>query len=72
LDEVVNNGWVDVFRNFYPDKKDVYTYWVQKTRARDRNVGWRIDYFFTHISFIKNIKSFKTLESYPAQIIALF
>lgn len=65
LDEVVNNGWIDIFRNFYPDKKDVYTYWDQKTRARDRNVGWRIDYFFTHISFIKNIKSFKTLESYP-------
>lgn len=65
LDELVNNGWVDIFRNFYPDKKDVYTYWDQKTRARDRNVGWRIDYFFTHISFIKKIKSFKTIETYP-------
>ena len=65
LDELVNNGWVDIFRNFYPDKKDVYTYWDQKTRARDRNVGWRIDYFFTHLSFIKKIKSFKTLDSYP-------
>ena len=65
LDEVVNNGFVDVFRNFYPNKKDVYTYWDQKTRARDRNVGWRIDYFFTNQSFIKNIKSFKTLTDYP-------
>lgn len=64
LDEVVNNGWVDIFRNFYPNKKDVYTYWDQKTRARDRNVGWRIDYFFTNQSFIKNIKSFKTLTDY--------
>jgi exodeoxyribonuclease-3 len=64
MDELVNNGWVDIFRNFYPDKKDVYTYWDMKTRARDRNVGWRIDYFFTNQSFVKNIKSFKTLSDY--------
>lgn len=60
LDEVVANGYVDVFRNFYPNKLDVYTYWDQKTRARDRNVGWRIDYFFASQNIIKNIKSFKT------------
>jgi exodeoxyribonuclease III len=64
LDEVVNSGWVDIFRNFYPDKKDVYTYWDMKTRARDRNVGWRIDYFFTNQSFINKIKNFKTLADY--------
>ena len=64
LDGVVDNGWVDIFRNLYPNKKDVYTYWDQKTRARDRNVGWRIDYFFTNQSFIKKIKSFKTLVDY--------
>lgn len=65
IDKVVKNGWVDIFRHFYPDKKDIYTYWDQKTRARERNVGWRIDYFFTNQSFIKNIKNFKTLSSYP-------
>lgn len=64
MDEVVNNGWVDVFRNLYPSKKDVYTYWDMKTRARDRNVGWRIDYFFTNQSFTNKIKSFKTLSDY--------
>ncbi len=64
LDEVVNNGWVDVFRNFSPNKKDVYTYWDMKTRARDRNVGWRLDYFFANQSFISKIKSFKTLSDY--------
>jgi len=64
LDEVVNNGWVDIFRNFYPNKKDAYTYWDQKTRARDRNVGWRIDYFFTNQSFINKIKSTKILSDY--------
>jgi len=64
IDGVINNGWVDIFRNFYPDKKDVYTYWDIKTRARDRNVGWRLDYFFTNQSFIKNVKTFKTLSDY--------
>ena len=64
LDEVVNNGFVDIFRSLNPDKKDVYTYWDMKTRARDRNVGWRIDYFFTNQSFLKNIQSFKTLSDY--------
>ena len=64
LDEVIINGWVDVFRSLNPDKKDVYTYWDMKTRARDRNVGWRIDYFFTNQSLMKKVKSFKTLSDY--------
>jgi len=64
LDEVITNGFVDIFRLLNPNKKDVYTYWDMKTRARDRNVGWRIDYFFVNQSFIKNIKSFKTLSDY--------
>lgn len=46
IDKVAKNKFVDVWRHFNPNKKDVYTYWDQKTRARDRNVGWRIDYFF--------------------------
>jgi exodeoxyribonuclease-3 len=64
MDEVVNNGWVDVFRSLSPTKRDMYTYWDQKTRARDRNVGWRIDYFFANQSIVKNVKSFKTLTEY--------
>lgn len=46
LDEVVKTGYIDLFRHTYPDKKGAYTYWDMKTFARDRNVGWRIDYFF--------------------------
>ena len=56
MDQVVNNGWVDVYRNFYPNKKDVYTYWDQKSRARDRNVGWRIDYFFVSKKLLPKVK----------------
>lgn len=44
IDKLVDMGYVDVFRSF-DDSPGMYTYWDQITRARDRNVGWRIDYF---------------------------
>ena len=46
LDEVQARGWIDTYRHLYPNKTGAYTYWDMKTRARDRNVGWRIDYIF--------------------------
>lgn len=45
LDEHLNIGLIDTFRQLYPDK-EVYTYWSYRAKARERNVGWRIDYFF--------------------------
>lgn len=42
---LLDNGFVDTFRYFYPDKEDAYTWWSYMGKARDRNVGWRIDYF---------------------------
>jgi exodeoxyribonuclease-3 len=57
LDEVVNHGYIDTFRHFFPQKKDAYTYWDQKTAARERNVGWRIDYFFVSPDMQKKLKS---------------
>lgn len=64
IDEVVVSGFTDVYRNFNPDKKDVYTYWDQKTASRDRNVGWRIDYFFANKKSLSKIKTFKTHTNY--------
>ena len=46
LDEVVRAGYIDTFRHLHPQKIGAYSYWDLKTRARDRNVGWRLDYFF--------------------------
>lgn len=46
IDEVVLHGYIDTYRHFNPSKTGMYSYWDMKTRARDRNVGWRIDYFF--------------------------
>ena len=37
---------MDTFRHFYPDLPDQYTWWSMVTRARERNIGWRLDYFF--------------------------
>jgi exodeoxyribonuclease-3 len=55
-------NWIDVFRHFYPDKKDVYTYWDMKSFARERNVGWRIDYFFCSPEMLEKIKSVEILD----------
>jgi len=46
LDRVVAAGYVDTFRRFHPDLPEQYTWWSMPMRARERNVGWRIDYFF--------------------------
>ncbi len=62
IDEVVNQGYLDVFREIYPLKKDVYTYWDMKSHARERNVGWRLDYFFVSRDLQKKIRGFSTLE----------
>lgn len=56
MDEVVEAGYADVYRHFYPNQSDIYTYWDQLTHARERNVGWRIDYFFAAKEFLKQIK----------------
>jgi exodeoxyribonuclease-3 len=45
MDRLVERGFIDTFRNFHA-KDESYSWWDLKTRARERNVGWRIDYFF--------------------------
>lgn len=46
VDRFVGKGYVDTFRHFHPDAEDQYSWWDVRTRARERNSGWRIDYFF--------------------------
>jgi len=45
LDRITENGYIDTFRHFHPDTVK-YSWWTYRFKARDRNVGWRIDYFF--------------------------
>jgi exodeoxyribonuclease-3 len=46
IDRVVDEGYIDTFRSLHPDQKDAYSWWAYWGKARERNVGWRIDYFF--------------------------
>ncbi len=64
MDTLVANGFVDCFRVHHPTATGIYTYWDQKTKARDRNVGWRIDYFFVSQKLTPYINSFETLTNY--------
>ena len=62
ISKVIKNKFIDIFRQFYPNKIGAYTYWDMKTFARERNTGWRLDYFFTS-SEIK-VKNTGMLEDY--------
>ncbi len=55
VSELLAAGFSDSFRVFYPEKEK-YTWWSYRTRARERNVGWRIDYFVVSDRFMKEVK----------------
>jgi exodeoxyribonuclease-3 len=55
LDEAVAAQYVDTFRHLHPEARGAYSYWDMKTRARERNVGWRIDYIFVDAVMKKKI-----------------
>ena len=56
MTELLNSGFVDTFRYLYPNKEDAYTWWSYMFHAREKNVGWRIDYFITSKSIENKIK----------------
>lgn len=47
MSQLLDAGFLDSFRYFYPDRTDVYSWWSNMPKVRERNVGWRIDYFLT-------------------------
>ena len=51
LDRIIANGYVDTFRHFFPDTVK-YSWWTYRFKARERNAGWRIDYFFVNRTMI--------------------
>lgn len=55
MDKFAEAGLTDTFRMLYPDKSECYSWWSYKTAARERNVGWRIDYFFATEGLLKDV-----------------
>lgn len=47
MTELLSSGFTDTFRYFYPDAEGIYSWWSYRFKAREKNAGWRIDYFIT-------------------------
>ena len=62
MTELLNAGFTDSFRYLYPEKQDAYTWWSYMGHAREKNVGWRIDYFIVSNDIKDKIKE---AEIYP-------
>lgn len=56
MTELLEAGFTDTFRYLYPEKQDQYSWWSYMGRAREKNIGWRIDYFIVSNDIQKNIK----------------
>lgn len=56
---LLNAGFIDTFRYMYPDKKECYSWWSYMFHAREKNAGWRIDYFITSENLKNKIKDSK-------------
>jgi exodeoxyribonuclease-3 len=56
INKFLSEGYVDTFREFNK-KPDQYSWWSYRTKARERNVGWRLDYFFVNIELMEHVES---------------
>ena len=56
MTKLLNSGFTDTFRYLYPDKEECYSWWSYMGRAREKNIGWRIDYFIVSDSIKDKIK----------------
>ena len=56
IEEILAQGFVDALRVHFPEEKNIYSWWTYRGDCRERNIGWRLDYFFVDKSIEKNIK----------------
>lgn len=62
MTELLETGFIDTFRYFYPEVVK-YTWWSYLGHAREKNIGWRLDYFLVNKEFIKKVKDSKILDT---------
>jgi len=55
IDEFIGQGFIDIFRELHPGEEGQYTWWTYRANARERNIGWRLDYFFITKGILKNV-----------------
>lgn len=61
MTELLGAGFVDTFRYFYPDTEGVYSWWSYRFKAREKNAGWRIDYFLVSERLTGRVKDARIL-----------
>ena len=57
MTNILQNGFTDTFRYFYPDREGIYSWWSYMFKAREKNAGWRIDYFITSARLNSKLKN---------------
>lgn len=57
--QLLDAGFIDTFRHFYPDQTNIYSWWSYRFKAREKNAGWRIDYFLASASLSDKLKGAK-------------
>jgi len=62
---LLDSGFIDTYRHFYPDKEGAYTWWSYMGKSREKNVGWRIDYFCVSKKLKKQLNDAKIHPEYP-------
>ena len=55
--QTLASGFTDTFRHFHPETSDAYSWWSFRAQSRERNVGWRLDYFGVSNPFLDRIES---------------
>ena len=62
LSKLLDSGFIDTFRYFNPEKTDCYSWWSYMGKAREKNIGWRIDYFIVSKEIIKKVEEPKIYD----------
>ena len=59
MTQLLDSGFIDTFRYFYPDTEGIYSWWSYRFKAREKNAGWRIDYFLASADMESRLKEAK-------------